>query len=134
MIATVLKSARGGDDGGWRSKLPTEPMESKGALLTVAIPLIAFKVWFAILLLSYAPNRDAAVWIAATHWPLLIVVGLLIAPGIAVYRLVRARSQRERLRQEEFMLAALKPRKVRAERGAQCSALWETVSRLEGGD
>src|SRR5713226_3898982 len=112
-------------------------MESKGALLTVAIPLIAFKVWFAILLLTYAPTRDGVVWIAATHWPLLIVVGLLIAPGIAVFRLVRARSRREQLRQAEFMLAAAKPRKVRpprAEGGAQCSALWETVSRLEGGD
>jgi hypothetical protein len=113
-------------------------MESKGALLTVAIPLIAFKVWFAILLLTYAPTRDGVVWIAATHWPLLIVVGLLIAPGIAVYRLVRARAHREKLRQAEFMVTAPKPRKVRrlvrAERGAQCSALWETVSRLEGGD
>ena len=97
-------------------------MESKGALLTVAIPLIAFKIWFAILLLTYAPTRDGVVWIAATHWPLLIVVGLLIAPGIAVYRLVRARARREQLRQAEFMVAP------------QCSALWETVSRLEGGD
>ena len=49
----------------------TGPMESKGALLTVAIPLIAFKVWFAILLLTYAPTRDGVVWIAATHWPLM---------------------------------------------------------------
>ena len=113
-------------------------MESKGALLTVAIPLIAFKVWFAILLLTYAPTRDSVVWIAATHWPLVIVIGLLIAPGIAVFRLLRARARREQLRQAEFMLASPKPRKVRrivrAERGAQCSALWDTVSRLEGGD
>jgi hypothetical protein len=109
-------------------------MESKGALLTVAIPLIAFKVWFAILLLSYAPTRDAAVWIAATHWPLIFVIGLLIGPGVAVYRLVRSRAHRERLRQSEFMLAAPKPRKVRTQQGAQCSALWETVSRLEGGE
>jgi hypothetical protein len=110
-------------------------MESKGALLTVAIPLIAFKVWFAILLLTYAPTRDGVVWIAATHWPLLIVVGLLIAPGIAVYRLVRARAHREQLRQSEFMLVAPKPPKARRRAGAaQCSALWETVSRLEGGD
>jgi hypothetical protein len=97
-------------------------MESKGALLTVAIPLIAFKVWFAILLLTYAPTREGVVWIAATHWPLIIVLGLLIAPGIAVFRLVRARARREQLRQAEFMLEP------------QCSALWDTVSRLEGGD
>lgn len=109
-------------------------MESKGALLTVAIPLLAFKVWFAILLLSYAPTRDGAVWIAATHWPLVIVIGLLVAPGIAVYRLLRGRARREQLRQAEFMVAVSKPRKVvRAESGPQCSALWETVSRLEGG-
>ncbi len=113
-------------------------MESKGALLTVAIPLIAFKVWFAILLLTYAPTRDGVVWVAATHWPLVIVVGLLMAPGLAVYRLVRARTRRERLRQGEFMLAAPKPHRTRrlgrARGSAQCSALWETVSRLEGGD
>src|SRR6202011_5585317 len=91
-----------------------EPMESKGALLTVAIPLIAFKVWFAIRLLTYAPTRDGVVWIAATHWPLIIVLGLLVAPGIAVYRLVRARARRERLREAEFMLVAPKPPRVRA--------------------
>jgi hypothetical protein len=113
-------------------------MESKGALLTVAIPLIAFKVWFAILLLSYAPTRDTTVWIAATHWPLLIILGLLVAPSVAVYRLVRARARREELRRAEFMLAPAREQKVhrpaRVRRGAQCSALWETVSRLEGGD
>jgi hypothetical protein len=98
-------------------------MESKGALFTVAIPLIAFKIWFAILLLTYAPTRDSMVWIAATHWPLVIIVGFLIGPGIAVYRLMRARAKREALRRAEFMLT---PRPV------QCSALWETVSRLEG--
>jgi hypothetical protein len=113
-------------------------MESKGALLTVAIPLIAFKVWFAILLLTYAPTRDTAVWVAATHWPLLIVLGLLVGPMIAVYRLLRVRARREQLRQAEFMLAAAKPHKARRParvgRGVQCSALWDTVSRLEGGD
>ena len=50
-------------------------MESKGALLTVAVPLIAFKVWFAILLLTYAPTRDAAVWIAATVGIFVIGIG-----------------------------------------------------------
>jgi hypothetical protein len=98
-------------------------MESKGALLTVAIPLIAFKIWFAILLLSYAPTRDTSLWIAATHWPLLIIIPLLVAPGIAVYRLLKVRAKRERLEREEFEVRAV-----------QCSALWETVSRLEGGD
>ncbi len=97
-------------------------MESKGALLPVAIPLIAFKIWFAILLLTYAPTRDGVVWIAATHWPLIIIIALLIGPGLAVYRLMRARARREKLRQAEFMVTP------------QCSALWETVSRLEGGD
>jgi hypothetical protein len=97
-------------------------MESRGALLTVAIPLIAFKIWFAILLLTYAPTREGVTWIAATHWPLIIIVGLLIGPGIATYRLLRVRARREKLRRAEFMVEP------------QCSALWETVSRLEGGD
>src|SRR5207248_1461705 len=79
-------------------------METRGALFAVAIPLIAFKIWFAILLLSYLPNRDTATWIAATHWPLLIVIALLIGPGIATWRLVRARARRERLRQQEWMI------------------------------
>ena len=100
------------------------PMESKGALLTVAIPLIVCKVWFAILLLTYAPTRDGMVWIAATHWPLVIVIGLLIYPGVATFRLLRARARREQLRRSEFMVAPTSE--------PQCSALWETVSRLEG--
>jgi hypothetical protein len=78
-------------------------MQDRGALFAVAIPLIAFKVWFAILLFIYAPTHDAAVWIAATHWPLIIVVFLLIGPGIAAYRLLRARARRRRLLQAEWM-------------------------------
>jgi hypothetical protein len=113
-------------------------MESRAALLTVAVPLIAFKIWFAILLLTYAPTRDGVVWIAVTHWPLLIVFGLMIAPGIATYRLVRARAHRKDLQRAEWMVSPPKPRKVprktRVVSGVQCSALWETVSRLEGGD
>ena len=112
-------------------------MESKGALLRVAIPLIAFKVWFAILLLTYAPTRDTMVWIAATHWPLVFILAVMVGPGIAVYRLVRARARRKQLREAEFMVGPprrVKVRKVRIARGAQCSALWDTVSRLEGGD
>src|SRR5947209_685752 len=112
-------------------------MENKGALLTVAIPLIAFKVWFAILLLTYAPTRDTALWVAATHWPLVIILGLLAAPMIAVYRLLRGRARREQLRKAEFMTTP-KPSKTRGParigRGVQCSALWDTVSRLEGDD
>lgn len=95
-------------------------MESKGALLTVAVPMIAFKVWFAILLLSYAPTRDTVVWIAATHWTLIFVVVAVIGPGIAAYRLLRGRARRERYRRAEFEVEP------------QCSALWDTVSRLEG--
>jgi hypothetical protein len=111
-------------------------MESKGALLTVAIPLIVCKIWFAILLLTYAPTRDGMVWIAATHWPLVIIICLLVGPGLATFRLVRARSRREQLRRSEFMVGPSKSARLhgttRVESGAQCSALWETVSRLEG--
>src|SRR5690348_9424536 len=101
-------------------------MENKGALLTVAVPLVAFKIWFAILLLMYAPTRDTMVWIAATHWTLLIVFGFMIAAAVPTYRLLRGRMKRRRLVRSEFV--------VEPSAKAQCSALWETVSRLEGGD
>jgi hypothetical protein len=96
----------------------------RGAVWAVAVPLIAFKVWFAILLLTYAPTRDTAVWIAATHWPLVIIIGLLVPPGIAAWRLLRARAQRERLRRAEWMLDTPEPQ----------WSLWETVSRPERED
>jgi len=100
-------------------------MESKGAMLTVAIPLLAFKIWFAILLLMYAPTRDTVVWIAATHWTLLVVFGFLIVGAVPLLRLLKVRAKRERLRRAEFMVEQTNP---------QCSALWDTVSRLEDGD
>jgi len=104
-----------------------ESTESRSALLTVAIPLIVFKVWFAILLLIYAPTRDTMVWIAATHWSMLVVLALLIPTGIAIYRLVKVRMRREQLKRSEFMVAA-------GPSPAQCPALWDMVSRLEGGE
>ena len=103
--------------------------ENKGALLTVAIPLVAFKIWFAILLLMYAPTRDTMVWIAATHWTMIIVFGFMIAAAIPLYRLVKVRAKRGRLRRAEFMVEQSK-----SATAAQCPALWETVSRLEGGE
>jgi putative effector of murein hydrolase len=102
-------------------------MESKGALLTVAIPLLAFKVWFAILLLVYAPKHDTMVWIAATHWPLLLIVPAVVVAAIPVYRMLKVRARREQLKRAEFMVTP-------SPGTAQCPALWETVSRLEGGD
>jgi hypothetical protein len=101
-------------------------VENKGALLTVAVPLMAFKIWFAILLLMYAPTRDTMVWIAATHWTLIVVLGFMIAAAIPMYRMLKVRLKRARLRRAEFMLEPSE--------SAQCPALWETVSRLEGGD
>ncbi len=136
MIATVVSAALSRATGVVDC---SEAMESKGALLTVAVPLLVFKIWFAILLLTYAPTRDGMVWIAATHWPMVIIMGVLIYPAVATFRLLRARGRREQLRRSEFMIAASKP--VRPPRlaspaamdgEAQCSALWETVSRLEG--
>src|SRR5437764_9570535 len=103
-------------------------MESKGALLTVAIPLIAFKIWFAILLLTYAPTRDTMVWIAATHWPLMMMLPFLVPAAIAGYRLLRVRAKRAQLRRAEFMVEPTKPRRVvrSTSNSDQCSALWET--------
>jgi membrane protein YdbS with pleckstrin-like domain len=95
-------------------------MENRGALLSLAIPLLALKVWFAILLLTYAPTSDTVVWVAVTHWPLIIIVALLLGPAVAVFRLWRARLRRERYRRQEFTAEP------------QCPALWDTVSRLEG--
>jgi hypothetical protein len=95
-------------------------MDHKGALLRLAIPMIALKVWFAILLLRFAPTRDTLVWIAATHWTLILVIGVMVGPCIALFRLLRARARRAHFRRAEFTA------------DAQCSALWETVSRLEG--
>jgi hypothetical protein len=109
-------------------------MESRGALFAVAIPLIAFKIWFAILLLSYAPNKAGVAWIAATHWPLLIVLALLIGPGIAVLRLMRARARRERLRQAEWMIETPTVGPHSALDSRRQWSVWETVSRLEGRD
>jgi hypothetical protein len=102
-------------------------MENKGALLTVAIPLVAFKIWFAILLLLYAPTRDTMIWIAATHWTLLIVLAFMVVAAVPGYRLLKVRMKRRRLVHSEFMLEP-------AKNANQCSALWDTVSRLEGGD
>ena len=105
-------------------------MESRSALLTVAIPLLAFKVWFAILLLVYAPKHDTMVWIAATHWPLLLILPVLVAVAIPVYRMLRVRARREQLKRSEFMQTAEPPTTAQA----QCPALWDMVSRLEGGE
>jgi hypothetical protein len=111
-------------------------MDHRGALLRLAIPMLALKIWFAILLLTYAPTRDTALWIAATHWPLIIIMCLLAGPCVAGYRLLKARIRRGRLRRAEFMVADPAPRRprraARLATGPQCSALWETVSRLEG--
>ena len=98
-------------------------MENRGALLTVAIPLVAFKIWFAILLLLYSPTRDTLVWIAATHWTLIGVFGVMIVAAVPAFRLLKARAKRRKLVRSEFMVEPT---------DAQCSALWETVSRLEG--
>jgi hypothetical protein len=53
----------------------------------------------------------------------------MIAAAIPAYRLVKARFKRGRMQRAEFMVEP-EPKPS----GAQCSALWETVSRLEGGD
>src|SRR3974390_970381 len=104
-------------------------MENRGALLTVAIPLVAFKIWFAILLLMYSPTRDTLVWIAATHWTLLIVFGFMIVAAMPLSRLLKGRAKRGRLRRAEFMLEpghpGLNARMVNSS-CAQCSALWDT--------
>ena len=106
----------------------------RGAVWAVAIPLILFKVWFAILLLTYTPSKEGVTWIVATHWPLVIIIGLLVAgPGLACYRLARVRARREQLRRAEWMLEAAQPTQ-RTDASPELEPqwpLWETVSRLE---
>ncbi|MDQ3811864.1 MAG: hypothetical protein M3336_16400 [Chloroflexota bacterium] len=107
-------------------------MESRGALFAVAVPLIAFKIWFAILLLTYAPTTEGMTWIAATHWPLLIVISILVlGPGVATYRLLRARARRERLRRAEWMVETPSFGPLSAVPSRPQWSLWDTVSRLE---
>ena len=99
--------------------------ESRSALLAVAVPLIAFKVWFAILLLSYAPTREGVMWIAATHCPLVIIIALLLAgPGLATYRLLRVRARREKLRRAEWMLSPVAHGTVAAAEPALDRSTW----------
>ncbi len=112
-----------------------DPSQGRFALRAVAQTwpwLSAFKIWFAILLFSYAPHADTATWIAASHWPLLIVIGILIAgPGIAIYRLLRVRAKRERLKQSEWMVETRTEGPASAVASRPQWSLWETVSRLE---
>lgn len=111
-------------------------MSHRGAIWTVAGPLIAFKVWACILLLIYSPNRDGIVWIAVTSWYWVLAVALLVAaPTLAWVRLVRVRARRQRLRRAEWMLEQSSPAEMPAHlAGSPQWSLWETVSRLEGGE
>ena len=101
----------------------------------VAGPLIAFKVGVVVLLLMYAPTREGLLFVLGTGWPVLIVVAVMVAgPLAAWYRLVRVRARRNRLRRSEWM--GLEPGAPALARPADEPQwpLWETVSRLEGGD
>jgi hypothetical protein len=97
-------------------------MEDRGAMWAVAGPLIGLKVWATIILLAYAPTREALAMVAATGWPWLVALAIILAgPTVAWLRLVRVRARRERLRRAEWMLD---------KKDAQWP-LWETVSRPE---
>jgi hypothetical protein len=107
----------------------------RGAIWAVAIPLILFKVWVAILILTYAPTQEGVTWIVATHWPLVIILGLLVAgPGLAWYRLAKVRARREQLRRAEWMLDVSQPSPSSPSPAPNLEpqwSLWDTVSRLE---
>ncbi len=111
-------------------------MSQRGAIWTVAGPLIAFKVWACILLLIYAPNRDGIVWIAITSWYWVLAIILLIAaPVLAWSRLVRVRARRQQLRRAEWMVDESTHAEMPAHSARRPQwSLWETVSRLEGDD
>ena len=111
-----------------------EGLEGRGALWTVAAPLIALKVWATALLLLYAPTRDAIAMIVATGWPWAVVfLCLVAAPAFAWWRLVRVRARREQLRRSEWMLDESDTASTLDPDQATQWPLWDTVSRFEGG-
>jgi hypothetical protein len=66
---------------------------------------LALKVWTVVLLLVYAPTRDAIVMTVATTWPWIVVLAALAAgPAFAWFRLVKMRARRKRLQRSEWML------------------------------
>ncbi len=88
-------------------------MGNRGAAWAVAAPLIAFKVWVTIILLTIEPSREAIGIAIATGWPWLVVGGVLIAgPLLGWARLVRVRRRRERLRRSEWMVGEQRPQPV----------------------
>ena len=107
--------------------------DDRGALWTVAGPLIALKIWATALLLMYAPTRDAIAMVIATGWPWAAVfLGLVAAPAFAWWRLVRVRARREQLRRSEWMLDESDTDSTLGPRSATQWPLWETVSRVDG--
>ncbi len=109
-------------------------MGNRAAAWAVAGPLIAFKIWVIVLILMVAPHDDAVGFLVATNWPLLVVIGLLVAgPALAWWRLVRVRARRGRLRRAEWELEppSVQPAQSAADVPSQWP-LWETVARLEG--
>ncbi len=112
-------------------------MSDRAAIWAVAGPLLAFKVWVAILLLWYAPTRHSVEWLIISQWPtVLVVVLLVVGPLFAWWRLVKVRAKRERLKRAEWMLdedpfgAEVLGERARGRPQPQWP-LWETVSRAE---
>lgn len=105
-------------------------MENRTAMWAVALPLILFKLWGAILLMVYAPNSQTFNLILGTHWPWALALGVMVAaPLLAWWRLVRVRTRRERLRRAEWMMDEGPARQADLSQWPR----WDTVSWSDAG-
>lgn len=66
--------------------------------------LIVFKVVTTVLIFLHLRSFDTFVFLAATFWYWIPIIGFLIAgPLLYRYRLIKMRAKRERLRRSEWM-------------------------------
>ncbi|GIW05885.1 MAG: hypothetical protein KatS3mg060_0690 [Dehalococcoidia bacterium] len=69
----------------------------RAALWTMLGVAVAFKLFGALLILQADQSQSAIAFVAATHWPFLLPIFLLLGPAVWWWRLLRARAKRRRL-------------------------------------
>lgn len=74
----------------------------RAALWTFAGVAIAFKLFAALLILSFDPSAQAIAIVVATSWPVFLPLLLLIPPAIWWFRLIRIRMRRQQLLEAEW--------------------------------
>ncbi|MCS7001790.1 MAG: hypothetical protein NZ518_02975 [Dehalococcoidia bacterium] len=78
------------------------PGSQRAALWTLVGVVLGFKLVWAITLWSIEPSHEAWVMIVAQTWPFLLPLGLLAAPVVAWWRLVKVRAKRRALLAAEW--------------------------------